>query len=161
MVILGFYEKQRARRVFMVKIQYKWLLAPTFLEVMRKVAGHAGFPTIKDSYNASKLVEHIESERKTAARMRDQLVEKFTKNGEQNGEETKEGKEALWKEAIDALLAHEVTLEKRSPIKVEHLEGLKLSPIDLLALGSLIDFSGATFELEEVPTSSEPAAPSP
>jgi len=129
----------------MVQVQYKWLLNPKFIEVMRKIADHRGFPSIKESYNASKLVEKLEQELRIALKQRQALVEKFSaEEGAENvSEEDQKTKQKAWEEEITKLGEHTVALEKREQINVDHLEGLKLSPSDILILNNIVDFSSA------------------
>lgn len=135
-----------------VTVSYKWLLAPKFAETVKKISGFEGFPTVKDSYNAARLLELLESELKRAQTEWLKVKAKYHpvlgKAPEKNEDGTpKEPSPEVIKAQGDftkemtELLSFSVTFDKRDAIKIEHLDRAGLSPAELLCVSQILDFS--------------------
>lgn len=131
-----------------VTVSNKWLLAPKFAETVKKVSNYAGFPSIKDSYNASRLVEQLESELKTAQALYIKIVQKYApllgkKADEAETQESAEKVKAKadYQKEMTELLELSVVLQKRNAVKIEHLEKLALAPAEILCISQILDFS--------------------
>jgi hypothetical protein len=133
-----------------IKITYKWLLAPMFENVLRKLAGYTGFPTAKDTYNAAKIVELLDREIGAGRAKSRALADKYAPilRVKEGSTEAAPSAEAVakaqeeFKAEITALLeTNFVDLEKQTQIKIEHLDALKLSPSEMLCFNEAIDFS--------------------
>ena len=135
-----------------VKVSYKWLLAPKFAETVKKISQFGGFPSVKQSYNAARLVELLESELKKAQREWIGVKAKYApilgrpaeKNEDGTSKEpTEEFKKAQaeFNEEMTAVLSQTVVFEKRDLIKASELDKLGLSPAELLCVFEVLDFS--------------------
>ena len=132
-----------------ITVTYKWLLAPMFEGVLRKVAGYTSFPTAKDTYNAAKIVELLDREIRDGRAKSKVLTEKYApilrvKEGAENAptaEAMTKAQEEFKVEITDLLEKTNVVLEKQKQIPLEQLDALKLTPSEMLCFSQVIDFS--------------------
>jgi hypothetical protein len=130
-----------------VTVSYKWLLAPKFADTVKKISNFGGFPSIKQSYNAARLVEQLESELKRAQvewlkikAKYQPLLGKTEEKSQETTEEYKKAQEDFTREMTE-LLSFTVTFDKRDLIKIEDIEKLGLSPAEILCISQVLDFS--------------------
>ena len=128
-----------------ITLKFKEIRNPSFIGAYRKLLACDDYPTVKATYNVSRLSDLIDQELKAAEKIFQDLVKKHAKKDDSGKVEMKEGQFEIpdeemenWERSLEDFGGHEVTL-KRHKIKLDDLANVKLNPQDLKALEPILD----------------------
>lgn len=108
-----------------------------------------GFRDQKLSYMLGRILDKIESESKLVQQQFQKLVKQFAVLNEATGEiaqvngpgtfQIREEVVEDWKKAVEEFNALPIVFQKKPRLKLEQLEGVGLSPMELNAIAGLLD----------------------
>lgn len=142
----------------MITLNYKVLNSEGFNQALATLASQTGFSDFQAAYNVAKLTRQFGEELKIARELYAKWTEKFMVKDE-NGQpkratvphplcpwEIKEGMTEEFNKEMDNFLKTEITI-KATPIKIQDLGQIRLSPTQVLSLEPVFD--PAAFEKPE------------
>lgn len=134
-----------------IKLTYGLLRKEEFIKSFGKLSRHTAYHKFETTHRIYKLGKELDSHLNDVYKLHTGLVMKFAKKDEEGklvprapdhpGTYVIEEKDRdEWMKALEEFDATEVTLEGKQ-VKVEHLDGLPISPADLEFLEPLIQFT--------------------
>lgn len=141
-----------------VKIKYEDLNSEAFNQGLGRIDSYTGFP-VKTTYRVSRISGAVARERKRVEELYKKLLKEHCELDEKgnvvhegpfkNVPKFKEGEKDKYDEKFKELMAIEFEV-KAIPVKLSELEKVNLTPGEMAACESLIDFEGEDPEVAPV-----------
>lgn len=115
-------------------LSYKDLAKPAFLAGIRKLSAYSGFRDIKVTHNVAKIASQLDAEYVTYDEVKAKLAKRFPLTEKEHTPDKVQEIETEFENLM--AISFEV---KRPKVKLGEVEGINLSPNELLALTPILE----------------------